>query len=393
MNERLRILWATQVYPRFAGDVMGSFLHRLARALVESGASVSVVAPAAASVSSEETLDGVAIHRFRYAKETGQTVTYTGEMHRQALRHPWRFAGFLWAFRRAVWSRLREMGPEIVHAHWWFPSGWVALAPDARAGARRVLSVHGTDLRLLRRLPLARPLARSVLARADLVLPVSSALDATIADLGVPPARRAILPMPADAGTFQPATAPRPDRCSFVVAARLTRQKRVDRAVRALARLRDEGRKVFLEVAGDGSQRPALEELSRELGLEALVTFHGMVSAARLAELLRAASAVVLTSEEEGYGLSLVEGGLCGTAAIGVRSGGITDLIEDGVTGFLVEPDDEAGLARALSRLAADPDLTEHMGRAAYGRARQGTAEPLAGRLLALYTELSRSES
>jgi glycosyltransferase involved in cell wall biosynthesis len=373
---------------------MGSFLHRLARALVERGLSVAVVAPGAPGAAPAEALDGVTIHRFPYAPEDAQTLAYTGEMHREALRRPLRLVAFLRAFRRAVRSQIQLLRPSIVHAHWWFPSGWVTFPAAGRAGVARVLSIHGTDLRLLRRVPIARPLARRVLARADLLLPVSAALDAQIERLGVPRSvRREILPMPADPQVFHPdeprEPSPRTDRPSFVIAARLTSQKRIDRALRAVALLRDEGTEVSLHVAGDGSEREALEALVRGLRLEPLVTFHGMLTAERLAELFRAATAVVLTSEAEGYGLSLAEGGLCGTAGIGVRSGGIEELVEAGVTGLLVEPDDDAALARALVRLARDPELAGQLGRAARNRALLGTPVPLASRLAALYAEVT----
>lgn len=67
------------------------------------------------------------------------------------MRHPWRFAGFLTAFRAAVTAQLRESPPSLVHAHWWFPSAWVTFPIASRAIVPKVLSIHGTDMRLLGR--------------------------------------------------------------------------------------------------------------------------------------------------------------------------------------------------------------------------------------------------
>ena len=99
----------------------------------------------------------------------------------------------------------------------------------------------------------------------------------------------------------------------------------------------------------------------------------------------------MLPSVGEGYGLTLVEGALCEAPPIGSRSGGIPDLIEDGVTGLLFEPDDVAALAGAVTRLAEDSGLARELGRRARARAERATAGPLADRLEAVYASLTAS--
>jgi glycosyltransferase involved in cell wall biosynthesis len=197
--------------------------------------------------------------------------------------------------------------------------------------------------------------------------------------------------MPADGATFLPSGTARDDGPpEFVVAARLTRQKRVDVAIRAMALLPEGASAATLHVAGDGPERAALDSLARSSGLGDRVVFHGMMRPTDLAALLRRARAVVLPSVGEGYGLALVEGALCGAPPIGARSGGIPDVVEDGVTGLLFEPGDAPGLAAALGKLVADPGLARRLGARARVRALEATPGPLADRLAAVYRRLGR---
>lgn len=389
-------LWVTQVYPRFGGDVMGGFLHRLAKELPARGWDVQVVAPGADGAPDRDMLDGVAVERFRYAPPGRANLAYTGEMHRAALRNPLRFAAFLRRFRAAAARAAREARAEVVHAHWWMPSGWAARAA-APQGTPFVISVHGTDVRLVDRFAAARPLARTVLGRADRVLAVSSHLAERVRALGIE--RCDVLPMPADGDVFRPGGAAARDAAGgdagatrFVVAARLTAQKRVDLAIGAVAELARRGVDARLDVAGDGPERERLETTARGLDVAAKVRFHGMVDPSRLAELYRGAAACILCSEGEGYGLTVVEAALCGTPSVGTRSGGLPDVIDDGVTGLLAPAGDRSALAAAMARLAEDAAERARMGAAARAKAEAVTAAPIADRLAALYAELCAAQ-
>jgi glycosyltransferase involved in cell wall biosynthesis len=247
-------------------------------------------------------------------------------MHRAALRHPARFMSFLGACRRAVAAAVESERPAILHAHWWVPPGFAAAPIAARARIPLALSLHGTDVRLLAKLPTARFLARRVFRQAQAVLPVSTALRNEVDRMRLRGGPREVLPMPADAATFHPADGgARPDEgpAEFVLAARLTTQKRVDVAIRAMALVTDTTSPPILHVAGDGPERASLESYARSSGLGDRVVFHGMLAPCDLAALYRRARAVVLPSVGEGYGLTLVEGALCGAPPIGARSGGI----------------------------------------------------------------------
>jgi glycosyltransferase involved in cell wall biosynthesis len=385
------ILWVTHVYARHPGDMLGGFLHRLARELPPRGYRTVVLAPGASGLAERETRDGVEIRRFAYASPERQVLAYTGEMHRVALRRPRLAWKFFAAMRRAAYEAIAELQPHVVHAHWWVPTAWASAEAANEHRVPLVVSLHGTDVRLAGRVPGAALLARRVLSRAALTLPVSESLAAEVRRLHLTRGTVAVLPMPADADVFRPAAGARAP--TFVIAARLTRQKRIDVAIRAIARVAAAHPAVTLLIAGDGPERRMLEALATRAGVADVVLFSGVLPPQELAGRLRTATAIVLPSEQEGYGLSLVEGALCECAPVGARSGGITDLIESEVDGLLFPPGDAAALATAIERLATDEALARRLGGKARERALLRTAPPIADRLAGAYASLGASRS
>ena len=119
-----RVLFVTHAYPRETGDVAGNFLHRFALALESRGHTVRVVAPASPGFPAEDRLDGITVHRYRYATEARETLAYTGTMAAQAFGSPGGFGallGLLRAGTRAVRREVSGWAPTMIHAHWWFP--------------------------------------------------------------------------------------------------------------------------------------------------------------------------------------------------------------------------------------------------------------------------------
>jgi glycosyltransferase involved in cell wall biosynthesis len=142
---------------------------------------------------------------------------------------------------------------------------------------------------------------------------------------------------------------------TFLYVGRLKRYKRIDLAIDAVALLRDRGTHVHLLVAGRGDEEPRLRAQVERLGVADRVTFEGFVTEERKRELLRACWSTVLPSPKEGWGITNIEAGACGTPAVAADSPGLRESVVDGKTGLLVPYGDTAKLADALGALAADP--------------------------------------
>jgi phosphatidylinositol alpha-1,6-mannosyltransferase len=134
---------------------------------------------------------------------------------------------------------------------------------------------------------------------------------------------------------------------------------------------RDSRPQLRLVVAGDGDDRPRLERLAESMGLSGRVLFTGFVSEATLAELYRRAAVFTLPSQGEGFGLVYLEAMRAGKPCVAVRGTAAAEVVEDGRTGLLIGPDDDAGLARALVRLFDEPELARRMGEAGERRCRE----------------------
>ncbi len=150
----------------------------------------------------------------------------------------------------------------------------------------------------------------------------------------------------------------------------LERRKRVDLAIEAVAACARHGSDVELEVAGDGTERPALEALARERGVEGRVRFLGNVAYEAMPALYGRAHGFLFPTGSDIWGLVLVEAMAAAKACVAsVHAGATRDLIADGVTGYAVDFGRTEAVARRLATLR---DEVPRLGEAARARVRQG---------------------
>jgi glycosyltransferase involved in cell wall biosynthesis len=131
----------------------------------------------------------------------------------------------------------------------------------------------------------------------------------------------------------------------------------------AVAQLKARGMNLRCLLAGEGSERQALEEMVTRLGLEREVKFLGFV--ADTPSFLADIDIFVLPSLHEGLGVAALEAMAAGKAVVASQVGGLAELITDGLTGFLVPPRDSKALSDAIARLFIDPNLMRAAGQRA----------------------------
>jgi glycosyltransferase involved in cell wall biosynthesis len=282
-----------------------------------------------------------------------------------------------------VGRELRRLEPRAVVAE----SPQIAAAVLlARPRAKLIVEVHG-NWRLATRLHGAR--ARAILApvsnavsswalrRADAVRALSPYTAGLVEQArGRPP--ETTFATYSDLSAFAGPPVPLPERPTALFVGVLERYKNVDGLVAAWRRVARELPDARLVVVGRGT----LEPLVRELGVEYFPELPPDGVARRMDE----STVLVLPSRFEGLGRVVIESFARGRGVVGAASGGIRDLVRDGVEGLLVDHDDTDALAEALVRVLSDSALAERLGAAAAERYRElhTTPEEFAARVRAL---------
>jgi glycosyltransferase involved in cell wall biosynthesis len=296
----------------------------------------------------------------------------------------------------------REFRPHVVHTHTakaGFIGRQAALAVRPRPAI--VHTYHGHVLEGYFGPPKARlylELERALARVSDRLLGVSQATVDDLVRLGVAPRERfRVLPLGLD---LQPlAEVDEALRASsrgelgiggeevlLIFVGRVVPIKRLDVLLRALADARARDPRIRLALIGDGEERPGLQRQAAELGIERDVLFLGYRR--ELGSLFAAADVAVLSSDNEGTPVSLIEAAAAGLPAVATDVGGVREVVGE-ETGILVPRGDAAALADGLVLIAGDPRLRRDRGRAARRRAlgRYG-AERLLNDVDALYREL-----
>ncbi|MGB9467390.1 MAG: glycosyltransferase family 4 protein [Candidatus Acidiferrum sp.] len=239
-----------------------------------------------------------------------------------------------------------------------------AVAPRLR----RIICTHGMDV--WEPLPALRRIA---LRRANVVLAPSEDTANYVAAQRVPRERIRVLPWALDP-EFEaiPANAPQgklphgyPEGRVILTVGRWLaneRYKGMDTLITALPRLLTRWPELQLLAVGDGDDRVWLEELAEKNGVNRHVHFLSGLSYAELAACYSACEIFALPSRGEGFGLVYLEAMARGKPVIGGAHGGAPEVIEDGVTGYLVPHGDAAQLATSIEALLADPAMAKKMG-------------------------------
>jgi glycosyltransferase involved in cell wall biosynthesis len=197
---------------------------------------------------------------------------------------------------------------------------------------------------------LAAALERVAMQLADQIVAVSEDVRDRLESTGVDPTRLAVVPNAVDRARLE-AVLPREHAVQLITVGRLVAHKRVDDAIRVVGQLRARGRPVSLVVIGDGPERERLEGLAATLGLEECVEFAGTLDADEdLWSWLKAAKVFVAPSDREGFGLAVAESMALGTPVVCVAHprNDARHLVDDGVTGSVVPPNDLRALADAV---------------------------------------------
>lgn len=358
------ILVLTSTYPRWQGDTEPGFVQELCKRLVD-GYQVHVVTSHFKGALPYENVEGVCVHRFRYAPPALERLVYPGGMLTNARLHPWvllLLPMFFVAQLIVTWKLARKHHVALIHAHWVVPQGLAALLlrPFISKTAFVVTS-HGADVYGLRG-KLFGFLKAKVWGAADAITVVSHAMAEAVSG-SLDSRRLAIAPMGVDLQNTFVVKEDLESRKDLIFVGRLVEKKGVDVLLRAFAALLPGYPDLRLTIVGDGPYGQGLQALAATLSIKDAVRFVGAVPNADIPVFLNrhavavVPSVVAASGDQEGLGLVSIEAMGCGCTVVASDLPAIRDVVEGEKTGLVFDPGNAVELAARLGRLLEDDAL------------------------------------
>ncbi|HET6781034.1 MAG TPA: glycosyltransferase [bacterium] len=307
----------------------------------------------------------------------------------------------------STWREVGRLDLDLIHTHSPFLVGRLAEHLARRRRVPLVFTHHTIYDEYLHYVPLLPPaLTRPVTRRyvtayanqCDLVIAPSSMIAARLRSLGVR-SRVEILPTGVvdealtkslDPSWVRPAFGIPAGRALLVTASRLGREKSIDLLLQMFAVVVKQ-RDAMLLIVGGGPEEQELKDLAGRLGVADRTVFAGQQPHQRTLECVSAGDIFVFASQTETQGLAVVEAMAAGKAVVAVGAGGVTDAIENGVSGELV-PASVDNMAGRVLHLIDHPVARAGLGARAREASRRFSPEAAAGKLVHLYQSLKRAE-
>lgn len=365
-----------------------SFLTEEFRALARRGITIVSISPQAPDTYQR---DGVTIYALPRRRDPSWVLANL-RFALSALPHfPW---PQLWRFRD--WYRValieryavdvaRRESVHLIHSTFAWPSGSAGMLVKKSLGKPLLLSLRGADILTepsvgygSRRDGFYDALLRQALHQADRITGNSRYVLDQARQLGADRHKCVLVAKRVDTERFSPQV--RADHVQerlhaggrpIILSVRhLTPKNGLEHLIRAARLLADKVPDVLVVICGKGREpyQERLNALVRDLGLQDHVRLTGLIPRDEIPAYFAACRVSVIPSVMEAAGNVILESMACAKPVVGSRVGGIPEYIEDGVSGFLVEPGNPAALAERILRLLEDETLAQRMGRAARAR-------------------------
>lgn len=267
----------------------------------------------------------------------------------------WHARSMYWGIASTVRRLHREIGFDVVNAHWLDPDGVVAAWLARDLNLPLVVTGLGCDVNVYAHEGPRRASILEAIAAAAAVTTVSEPLKQGLVEEGVPASKIAVIPNGVDTELFRPrarsdcraALGLPQDAHLIVCVSRLSEEKGVDVLVRAFAQVRVRLPGAMLALVGAGPLQAELEREAAALGLRDSLRLVGAVTHEQVAQWIGACDVSCLPSLREGHPNAAMEALASGRALVASRVGALPGMIQP-ATGRLVEPGDAAALSAAL---------------------------------------------
>ena len=283
-----------------------------------------------------------------------------------------------------------------------YPSGLIGIWLAQKLRCPHVITTHGTYGLIWHEYKPDRSLYERVLKRTALVCPVSQGTAELLQTyFGEALKNTRVHPVLNGNDFYKTVTAEKalnrqpPQPPILLTVGDVKPRKGQHLSLEAFAKIKERFPETHYHIAGLYKQNDYYRQLQQFIASKDLqdVTFIGAISDEELCREYQSASVFVLTPQQEGlhfegFGLVYLEAGAYGLPVVGTLTGGVSDAVQEGVTGFLAKPGDVDGIAAAILRLLKDPELASQMGQANRHRSEQLTWERSAQEQMQAYQEI-----
>lgn len=374
MIGQLKILWLSSSYPRFKTDSASIFLQNLANNISAKKHEIHILSPDHISIDSSFQEPFITKHNFQYFfPRCLQKLAYGSGILPNLKNNKWLYLQvpfFIIALFFSTWRLIRQIKPAIIHAHWIFPQGFIAVLLGKLFSTPVITTAHGGDAFALKNSLLDR-IKRWTIKNSTAW---TSNTHATANAFGAKVPSPHIIPMGIDCKKFSSGNATHlrssiPKKTLILLfVGRLVEKKGVNDLLTAYSLFSDEQKKkTLLWIVGDGSERKALEEQTQSLKIKKNVTFWGKLPNEQLPNYYAAADIFIAPSitdssgDTEGQGVMLIEAMASRTAIVSTKTGGISEVISHGITGLLVPPKHPLELKAAIIKLIENAKLRKNI--------------------------------
>jgi glycosyltransferase involved in cell wall biosynthesis len=362
------ILVLTSTFPRWKDDTIPPFVYELSKRLA-SDFDAHVLAPSYPNAKDFEIMDKMKVHRFHYFFKKYEKLAGSGGILPALEKNPlfyFQVPFFLLGEYLALKKAVKEIKPDIIHAHWIIPQGWIASLIKKKFGVEYVVTTHGGDIFGLQGRFLTA-LKRKTLRNAKAITVVSNAIKKEISEKIDSNLDIEIMPMGVDSKLFNPSKKDLSIKRKYGIhgpfllfVGRLAEKKGVRYLLDAMPEVIKEFPKTKLMIIGTGTLEDELKKLARKLGLQKSVIFMGAMENKELpkyyatADIFIGPSITAKSGDSEGLGLTFVEAGFCGCNLIGSNIGGISDVINKN-NGVLTKEKDAKDISDKIIELIKNP--------------------------------------
>lgn len=321
MKKKKKLLVLSSTFPRWKDDTIPPFVYELSKRLTDDF-DVHVLAPHFPGAKTEEIMDNMKVHRFRYFINKYQKLAGSGGILPTLKKNKFFYFQvpfFLLGEYLALRKLTKKIKPDTIHAHWIIPQGLIAYLNKKRGGADYVVTSHGSDILGLKGF---KKLKQKIMHNAKSVTVVSNAIkkevletiDSSLED------KIRVIPMGVDSKKFNPKKKDNSIKKKYKIngpfllfVGRLAPEKGITYLIEAMPEVIKSNPKTKLMIIGSGTLEEEIKNRVKELNIQDNIIFMGWVNHDDLPKYYATADIFVSPSLREGTPVTYIECLSCGT--------------------------------------------------------------------------------